>query len=394
MPLPFKLFTGGCILALSLAAPVAQAASIVDMRGKTVELPDKIERVATISDGFVEEVMTHLGQERKIVALGSWGPKLRSSYTFIGEGGREHTLTGASPMRTINPFLDEQVCFSSRMGEALDFEALAVAEPDVLVLRVGDCTIRAADRERVNKTIATVESLGIPVVALFTPEWTRSASLESLREEAAIIGEIFGMKKEAEAFADALAGVELLIRERTRDIPDAEKPRVLFIGLSGDVRKKGGAGQVWGLDTPESYIIEEVVSARNAFRGKGSGVPMSAEQIYALDPDVIILPTSRGYHPPMELMEAPYFENLRELRAVKEKRVYSMPYSPKNCARRAEYPLDMLIAAKAAYPERFADFSLYDYALDFYVKAYGIVYEKAAEVRTYQLLDWMKDAGF
>ena len=379
---------------LCLSSQIAQSRTLTDMRGVTVRVPDKVERIATISDGFVEEILTHLGQIEKVVALGSWGPKLRSDYSFTHADGRELKLTGSSPMRSINPFLDERICFSSRMGDILDFEALAKAAPDVLILRVGDCTIRAGDKERVAKTIDTVNSLGIPLVVLHTPEWTRTAGLESLREEASIIGAIFGLEEKAAAFADELAGVERLIRERTVGIPEAEKTRVLFIGLSGDVRKKGGAGQVWGLDTPESYIIEEVVGAKNAFRGKGSGVPLSAEQIYALDPDVIILPTSRGYHPPMELMEAPYFENLRELRAVREKRVYSMPYSPKNCARRAEYPLDMLITAKAAYPERFSDFSLYGYARDFYMRAYGLTEDKADEVRGYQLLDWMKGAEF
>lgn len=385
--LPFVLF-------ICLSTGPVQARSLVDMRGVAVELPDKIERIATISDGFVEEILTHLGQVEKVVALGSWGPKLRSDYSFSHADGSVLRLTGSSPMRTINPFLDEQSCFSSPMGDILDFEALAKAAPDVLILRVGDCTIRAGDKERVAKTIDTVNSLGIPLVVLYAPDSARSAGLESLREEAVIIGAVFGQEEKALAFADGLSAVELLIRERTSGVPEAQKPRVLFIGLSGDVRKKGGAGQVWGLDTPESYIIEEVVGAKNAFRGKGSGVPLSAEQIYALDPDVIILPTSRGYHPPMELLEAPYFENLRELRAIREKRVYSMPYSPKNCARRAEYPLDMLITAKAAYPEKFADFDLYDYSLNFYMRAYGLTAKKAREVRSFQLLDWMKEAGF
>ena len=38
-------------------------------------------------------------------------------------------------------------------------------------------------------------------------------------------------------------------------------------------------------------------------------------------------------------MSIQQLRNLRELRAVREKRVYAMPWSPMNCARRVEYPL-------------------------------------------------------
>ena len=149
-----------------------------------------------------------------------------------------------------------------------------------------------------------------------------------------------------------------------------------------------------GVDTPESYIIESVVNARNAFRGKGSGIPMSAEQLYACDPDVIILPTASGYHPPRELYEAPYYTGLAELRAVKEKKVFALPWSPMNASRRVEYPLDMLIIAKAAYPELFRDVDVYAFALDFYQKVYNVDEKCARGLRSTQLLDWMADCGF
>ncbi|MBQ5728751.1 MAG: ABC transporter substrate-binding protein, partial [Mailhella sp.] len=194
--------------------------------------------------------------------------------------------------------------------------------------------------------------------------------------------------------ADLLAKTESLIRERTACVPEQEKPSILLLGLRPDVRKKGGAGSVHGVDTPESYIIENVVNARNAFRGKGSGIPMSTEQVYACDPDIIILPTANGYHPPRELYEAPYYTRLSELRAVKEKKVYALPWSPMNASRRVEYPLDMLIIAKAAYPALFRDVSVYDFALDFYRQAYGVDENTARSLRSTQLLDWMADSGF
>jgi len=121
---------------------------------------------------------------------------------------------------------------------------------------------------------------------------------------------------------------------------------------------------------------------------------MSTEQIYACDPDIILLPTASGYHPPRELYEAPYYAGLRELRAVKQKKVFALPWSPMNASRRVEYPLDMLIIAKAAYPERFTDVNVYDFALEFYQKVYGVDVEQARGLRSTQLLDWMAGSGF
>ena len=65
-----------------------------------------------------------------------------------------------------------------------------------------------------------------------------------------------------------------------------------------------------------------------------------------------------------------------------------------NASRRIEYPLDMLIIAKAAYPDRFADINVYDFALKFYQEVYGVDEVTAAGLRSTQLLDWMSSSNF
>ncbi|HSK09510.1 MAG TPA: hypothetical protein VK911_08030 [Vicinamibacterales bacterium] len=114
----------------------------------------------------------------------------------------------------------------------------------------------------------------------------------------------------------------------------------------------------------------------------------------ALDPDVIFLPTSSGYHPPRELTEAPYFRDLQRLRAVREGRVYALPWSPMNCARRVEYPVELMIMAKGAYPERLADVAVHDWILDFYRSIYRVDAEQARSLRRAQWLEWTVESGF
>jgi len=294
-------------------------------------------------------------------------------------------------MKFLHPRLDALPCVVAPQGFAINFETLAAARPDLVIIRAGDCVVNEREEGKVVRTIQIIEAMGIPLIVLFAP---KGADISTIREEMAVLGEVFGQREKAVALADYLAGTEALIRERTADIPDQDKTRLLYLGLNPDIRKKGGAGSVWGVNTPESYLIENIANAKNAFPGQGVGITVSLEQIYALDPDVIILPTANGYHPPRELYEAPYYAALSELRCVKEKRAYAMPWTPMNCARRVEYPLDMLIIAKAAYPERFADLSIYAFALDFYQKAYNVNATTAEGLRSTQLLDWMAESEF
>ena len=314
-------------------------------------------------------------------------------YEFTSRSGETQEYRGWNTMKYLHPWLNDLPCINSPQGNIISYEALASAALDVVLLRVGDTTV-GTDKEKVTRTISTIEALGLPLVVLYSPTWYRSADLSSMKTEAGIIGELFDQRDKAEALADRLAETEAMIRERTKAVTEGDKPSVLLLGLRPDVRKKGGAGAVQGTDTPESYIIEQVVHAKNAYQGRGTSVPMSAEQVYACDPDIIILPTANGYHPPFELYEAPYYENLQELRAVKHHRVYALPWSPMNASRRVEYPLDMLIIAKAAYPELFADINVYDFALRFYQDVYGVDETTAEGLRSTQLLDWMADARF
>ena len=71
-----------------------------------------------------------------------------------------------------------------------------------------------------------------------------------------------------------------------------------------------------------------------------------------------------------------------------------MPWSPMNCARRVEYPIDILIIAKAAYPQLFLDIKVHKFVLDFYKDVYGVSEEQAKALRSEQILDWTVEHDF
>lgn len=374
------------------------AYTVTDMRGKNIEIPEKLDRVATIDDGFIEGVMTHLGVINKVTAIGSWSMKRDYKYTYETTDGKTYTAKGVNTMKFLHPWLNNIPCFNSPQGDILNYETLAKADPQLVILRVGDCTVsggsyfRGGDPAQLEKTISMIESLEIPLVVLFSPTYYGKAELSSMKEEMRVLGDVFKQRDKALKLYEYLNETEIMVRNRTKNIKN--KPTVLYFGLNSAARKQGGSGMVSGVTTPESYIIENIVNAKNSYQGKGNNIILSGEQVYALDPDVILLPTQNGYHPANELLKAPYYQNLNQLKAVQNKRVYALPWTPMNCSRRVEYPLDILIIAKAAYPELFSDIKVHQFALDFYKKVYNVDDKTAKSLRSEQLLDWTVENDF
>ena len=361
--------------------------TVVDSRGVAVEVPKNIERVVTVSDGLIESTMFVLGEDEKIIGVGSSCLQRVFNYTYPTVSGEAYEYRdGMNPVTYLSPRIRDL----PRVGEsgaAVNYETLAGLDPDLVILRVGSCTLRSMEDEGVQKTIRTIEALGIPVVVLKAHPCFDEPDLSTISDEIRIIGSVFGKEEKAGKLADYLESRTQMVIERTKDIPEAERPTVLIFGASPTSRKAGGAGNVKGTTTVESYFIEEIVHAKNAYRNTGSPT-VSAEQLLALDPDVIVLGTSNGYHPPEELYSAPYYRNVGELSAIKDRRVSSFPWEPCNCAKRLEYPIDVMVIAKAAYPERFADVDLAEWLLEFYENVYGVDRATAESLRSAQWMDW------
>ncbi len=378
---------------LTCFTQLSHAREIVDMRGKKILVPDNITRIATLSDGYIENILTFLGKIDTVDVIGSWGLKRDYSYTFPTMDGKEYTKAGLNTMRFLHPHLDELICVNSPQGNVINYEALTQAKPDLVLMRVGDCTVRADNMEATRRTIETIESLGFPLVVLYSPQFDKEYNTSSMKKEAEVIASIFGDKEveKVKAFMAEAFSVEDMIRQRVQNIEEKDKKTVLYFGLNPNVRAEGGAGNVHGVNTPQSYMIEDIVNAKNAYKGLGSSVPVSAEQIYTFDADVLLLPTMNGYHPAEELYTAPYYALLKDVRAVKNKQVYPLGWNPMNCAPRLEYPLELLLMAKAIYPEKFEDIVYHDFALDFYKKAYHVDDATAKGLLKTQILDWTEE---
>lgn len=384
------------IMGFSLAVPISaeEQKTITDMLGRTVDVPSNIERVVAIDDGFVEGIMYRLGLQDKIVALGAPCCNKEYNYSFETLDGSSYEFkNGMNPVKYLIPGLDDLPVLVEG-ATAVNYETLASLDPDVVFLREGSWAFSAGSDEKIEKTIASIESLGIPLVILVGPPFQEQPSVDRIGDEIRLVGEVFSREEDTDRLASYLESQIDEIRSRTKDVPEDDKARMMQLGLSPRAREGGGAGMAWGLDTIESYFIEDIANAKNVYEGTGAFVVVSTEQILTMDPDVIVLPTAQGYHPASELYTAPYYQNLQELSAVKNGRVYALPWTPYNWAKRLEYPIEAMIMAKAAYPDRFADINVAEWTLDFYQQVYGVDEETARELRSVQWLDWMEEENF
>jgi iron complex transport system substrate-binding protein len=379
-----------------IIAPIAaeEPKTVTDMLGRTVEIPVNIERVIAIDDGFVEGIMYRFGMQDKIAALGGPCCKVDYNYSFETADGETYEFkNGMNPVKYLMPHLADLPVLVETSA-TVNYETLASLDPDVVFLREGAWAFAAGSDEKLEKTIKSIESLGIPLIVLVGPPYQEHPDVDHIGEEIRLVGEVLSHEEDADILASYLESQIAEIRSRTGDVAENEKPRVMQLGLSPRAREGGGAAMAWGLDTIESYFIENIANAKNAYDGTGAFVVISAEQILALDPDVIVLPTAQGYHPASELYTAPYYQNLQELSAVKNHRVYALPWTPYNWAKRLEYPIEAMVIAKAAYPDRFADINVGEWTLDLYQQIYGVDESTARELRSVQWLDWMGEEGF
>ena len=395
--LKFFLIGLSAVLIFSSHSAAGQTFQVVtDLRGEQVKIPKSISRVVTIDDGLIEGIMTILGESQKIVGLGSKSLRKTSGFTIPNVSGRDYVFENCmNPVRYLNPGFAGLPLVKD--GSGINFETLAGLDPDLVLIRAGSCAASWGSSSRVlKKNIDVIKSLGIPVVVLFAPPGLADPSLDKIPQEICLIGEVFNKKNEAAKIAGFIRNSVKEIQTRTRGIPEPEKPRALALGLSPKARSAGGAGNV--RSGILKYYIETIVNAKSALTVKyhtpDTGL-INTEHVFAVDPDIIILTTSFGYHPPEELYNAPYYQNFQDLRAVKNRRVCALPFTPANCdASRIEHPIDLMIIAKSAYPERFKDIRISEWVLDFYRAVYGVDLETARKIRSVQLLDWTVESDF
>lgn len=361
--------------------------TVTDMRGVDVKIPEEPQRVIALGRGLIHGTMVVFGIQDRLVGYGESDRHVAAHNITAEYRNTTYHCFSARPEANIDPSI-LSLPYVGTTGKDINFEMIAKLNPDLIIMRAANFD----KNEHEQKTIMTIESLDIPIVVLRQPGDFEKPGEETIYQEIELLGRTFSEEQKAGDLIAILRNETEFIRSRTGDVPQEKRQNILYFGLSKKYRESGAAGSVQGRNTIESCLMEQIVRGNNVYDGRSTQV-MSAEQVLALDPDVIVLPTCWGFHSPDELYSHEDFQNLRDLRAIKEKRVYPLPYT--SCrTERLEFPITLLIEAKAAYPERFDDVNVLERVRSYYRNMYGINDDLIDQIIVSQRLDWMDAKSF
>jgi iron complex transport system substrate-binding protein len=223
------------------------------------------------------------------------------------------------------------------MGDAINYEAIIAANPTIALNcgKINDAMVSDCD--------ALSKSLGIPVIAV-------DNELNNSAEAFRFMGELLGVEDHAEELAEYSEKIFTDIASLA-DIPEDEKVSVYF-GNGEDSLETAPRG------SQHAQILDavNVTNVADLELGDGSRVQISAEQLLAWNPDVIVVngepkADKSGNSAAEDILSNPDYASLK---AVQDNKVYGTPNAPFSWVDRPAGPnrlIGMRWLSAVVYPE-------------------------------------------
>ena len=319
--------------------------TITDGAGRQVKIPEAVESIICVGVGALRYTC-YMGAQDLVIGVEDYEvkPGISRLYNYVNFGKFKNLpITGTN-------------------GQPYTEEIIRLA-PDVIVMSKS-ASVDADDLQ--NKT-------GTPVVVVPGSDTTLDRdAYDTIR----ILGELYGMQTRAAELTGYLKDIQNDLNDRTKDIPEEDKPSVYVGGVSF----KGHHGFE---GTEAGYGPFALIHAKNLAdtTGQSGAFNIDLEQVLSWDPDIIFVDFNG-----MQLIKEDYAKNpiyYNSLTAVQEGKVYSQ-ISFRSSASNLETALaDAYYAACIMYPEQFAD-------IDPVTKA-GEIFEMLLGVNPY---DKLQEAGY
>lgn len=223
------------------------------------------------------------------------------------------------------------------MGDAINYEDVIAANPTIALNcgKINDAMVSDCD------TLS--KSLGIPVIAV-------DNELNNSAEAFRFMGELLGVEDHAEELAEYSEKIFTDIASLA-DIPEDEKVSVYF-GNGEDSLETAPRG------SQHAQILDavNVTNVADLELGDGSRVQISAEQLLAWNPDVIVVngepkADKSGNSAAEDILSNPDYASLK---AVQDNKVYGTPNAPFSWVDRPAGPnrlIGMRWLSAVVYPE-------------------------------------------
>lgn len=310
-------------------------ASITDVYGRTVELPEEINSTVCLGAGALRMVCYAQGEDKVI---------------GVEEAEHEQTLAKAYNYLNYDKFKDLPIVGQGGSGGNTPYEEEIIkVNPDVIIAAY---TPQEADKLQA-KT-------GIPVVCvayngIFDP--TMDQSLE-------LIGTLLSKQERCKEVIDYMQTAKQDLNSRTKDIPDDQKPTV----FSGAVSFRGGHG-IEG--TYAQFPPFVAINAKNVVdeTGKDGSLIIDKEKILTWNPDIIFLDPNN-----MQLVRDDYKDNpdfYHSLKAIQDGKVYTQIAYNWYTTNVEVAIADAYYAGTIIYPEQFKDMNIVEKANEIFVHMLG-----------------------
>ena len=318
---------------------------ITDSAGRQVEVPEEVKSIVCVGVGALRYTC-YIGAQDLVIGVEDYEtkPGMDRLYNYVN----------------FDKFQALPVIGTNGVPYAEEIISLA---PDVIVMSKY-ASVEADDLQ--SKT-------GTPVVVVPGSDTTLDdATFETLR----ILGQLYGMENRAIELTDYLKGIQKDLDNRTKDIPESEKPSIYVGGVSF----KGHHGFE---GTEAGYGPFRLIGAKNLAdtTGQSGAFNIDLEQVLSWDPDIIFVDFNGLSLINEDYAKKPDYYNA--LTAVQEGKVYSQ-ISFRSFASNLETALaDAYYAACILYPQQFQD-------VDPVTKA-GEIFEMLLGANPYAAL---KEAGY
>ena len=317
--------------------------TVTDTIGQEIELPNTIDRIVIISTMPLASVFCMVeGSGEKLVGL-TPESKNAAMTSFLS--------------RIAPEVADVSSDFAS--GDAVNVEEVATLEPDVVFYNTnneGDC-----------EAVKQLTELGIPCVG-FSTSIDDCNTIETFNAWATLIGEVLQKQVRAQEIVQYGRDVEAMVSERVGTVPEEERKSALILAnytSSAIVAAGSTFGRFWLSAIGADNVALEIETAIS---------PVSLEQIYTWDPDVIFLNSFSAFTAD-DILNSTAVEgqDWSGLTAVQNGDVYKMPlgvyYWFPPCS---DSPLALQWMAKTLYPELFEDLDMDAEIVSYYKNFYGI----------------------
>ena len=267
----------------------AETREITDMAGRKVTVPAAENIESVFSTGPVAAIFLYMVAPDKLL-------------------GWNYELNDVEKSIILDKYQDLP---NFGMGDAVNYEAVIAANPTIAINsgKINDAMVSDCD--------ALSESLGIPVVAV-------DNELNNSAEAFRFMGELLGVEDHAEELAQYAEQIFTDINALS-DIPEEKKVSVYF-GNGDDSLETAPRG------SQHAQILDAInaVNVADLELGDGSRVQISAEQLLAWDPDVIVVngepkADKSGSSAAEDILSNPDYASLK---AVQDQKVYGTPNAP------------------------------------------------------------------